>query len=246
MFSWEVYSTCQSLGMPAILATFDHDRTYPESGSDLRRLEVLDTQIQSGANPLQLETLMDIAAEARSMRKFLVIDLKAGFPSNPEMLAVLRTGGLLEASSIAALIPLQPGYPSSWGSAIAVDVFQSIGLHFDRGLFRYWDFTWDLTPPAIPKNPKFPVWTAPWLSQRAIALINHGLQRAGQPTIHLVPGLSISLLRKSLPNIDQGPLLQAIEHLDAAKKAIYDAILAPISKPVPQMPDPSFPTLSAP
>ena len=233
MFSWEVYATCRSLGIPAILATFDHNRTYPEIGLDLRRLAAPGANIPCGANSLKLENFMDVAAEARSMHKFLVIDLNAGFSSSPEVLAALRTGGIREASSIAALIAVQPGYANSWGSAIAVDAFQSIGIHFDRGLFRYWDFTWDLTPPAIPKNPNFPVWTTSWLSQRAIALINYGLKRAGQPTIHLVPGLTPTLLRQSLPAIDHGPLLQAIEHLDAARKTIYDAILSPISKPVP-------------
>lgn len=118
-------------------------------------------------------------------------------------------------------------------SAIAVEAFLEAGIYFDRGLFRYWDFTRYPIPPRVPKKSNFPVWNAVWLSDGAITLIHHGLRRPGQPTIHHLPELLTSQFRPSLSAFVRRTVEEAVGHMEAAKEVIYQAILAPITTQSP-------------
>ena len=231
MFAWETYSTCVSLGIPTILATFDHWHVYPEIGPDLRRLSVQDTSIQCRDTPENLEDLADICIEARSENKFLIIDFMAGFSMDPAVLEVLNNSCLRDASSKASLIPIQPGY--SGASAIATEAFTKAGIYFDRGLFRYWEFTGDPMPFRVPKHANFQVWNASWISDGAVTLIHHGLRRPGQPTIHLLPDLLTPQICPGIPAFIKRTMEEAVDHMCAARKAIYQSILAPITIQTP-------------
>ena len=93
MFAWETYSTCMSIGIPVILATFDIWHLYPEIGPALRRLSVPETSTQYQDKPPLLEDLEDVCDEARSKNQFLIIDFKAGFSSDSSVLEVLKKSG---------------------------------------------------------------------------------------------------------------------------------------------------------
>ena len=231
MFAWETYSTCISMGIPAILATFDQWHIYPEIGPALRRLSVPETSPQYHDTPPHLEDTADVCNEARAKNFFLIIDFKAGFSSDSSVLEVLKRSGIRDATSKAGLVPIQPGYPGA--SAIAVEAFWETGIYLDRGLFRYWDFTRYPIPPRVPKNPNFPVWNASWLSDGAVTLIHHGLRRPGQPTIHHLPDLLTSQFRPILSAFVRRTVEEAVDHMEAAKEAIYQAILAPITTQSP-------------
>ncbi len=228
MFAWETYFTCVSMGIPAILATFDHWHLYPERiGLALKQLSLPDSSNQSGDTPRNLETLADVCIEARTESKFLIIDLKAGFSTDPAVLDVLKNSCLRDASSKAGLIPILPAF--SGASAIAVEAFMKAGIYLDRGLFRHWEFTKDPIPPSVPKHPNFPVWNAPWLSDGAVTLLHHGLRRPGQQTIHLLPDLLTPHVSPGLPAFMRRTIEEAVSHMCAAKEAIYQSILEPIT-----------------
>ena len=227
MFAWETYFTCSSMGIPAILATFDYWHIYPECGLALKRLSLPDSSNQYGDTPMHLETLADVCIEARTESKFLIIDLKAGFSADPAVLEVLKNSCLRDASSKAGLIPILPSYSGS--SAIAVEAFIQAGIYFDRGLFRCWDFTRDPIPPRVPKHPNFPVWNASWLSDGAVTLLHHGLRRPGQQTIHLLPDLLTPHVCPGIPAFMRRTIEEAVSHMCAAKEAIYQSILSPIT-----------------
>ena len=231
MFAWETYATCMSIGIPVILATFDIWHLYPEIGPALRRLSVPETSTQYHDKPPLLEDLEDVCNEARAKNQFLIIDFNAGFTSDPAVLGVLKRSGIRDVSSKAGLIAIQPGCPGA--SAIAVETFLEAGIYFDRGLFRYWDFTRYPIAPRVPKHPNFPVWNASWLSDGAITLIHHGLRRPGQPTIHHLPELLTSQFRPILSAFVRRTVEEAVDHMEAAKEAIYQAILAPITTQSP-------------
>ena len=232
MFAWETYFTCVSMGIPAILATFDHWRLYPEEiGLALKRLSLPDSSNQFGDTPRNLENLADVCIEARSESKFLIIDLKAGFSTDPAVLDMLKNSCLRDAASKAGLIPIKPSY--SGASAIAVDAFLQAGIYFDRGLFRYWDFSRDPIPPRVPKHPAFPVWNASCLSDGAVTLLLHGLRRPGQQTIHLLPDLLTPHIIPGIPACIRRTIEEAVNHMSAAKEAIYQSILAPITTQTP-------------
>lgn len=231
MFAWETYSTCVSMGIPAILATFDHWHIYPEIGPALRRLSVSETSTLCHDTPPHLEDLEDVCTEARSRNQFLIIDFAAGFPSDPSVLEVLKRSGIRDASSKAGLIAIQPGYPGA--SAIAVEAFWETGIYLDRGLFRYWEFTRYPIAPRVPKHQNFPLWNAPWLSDGAITLIQHGLRRPGQPTTHHLPELLTPRFWPSLSAFVRRTVEEAVDHMEAAKQTIYQAILEPITTQSP-------------
>jgi len=215
------------MGIPAILATYDHWHIYPEIGPDLRRLSVPETSTQCRDTPPHLEDLADVCNEARYDSKFLIIDFKAGFTSDLSLLEELKKSGVCDATSKAGLIPIQPGCPGA--SAIAVEAFWDTKIYFDRGLFRYWDFTPYPIPPRVPKNPNFPVWNASWLSDGAVTLIHFGLRRPGQQTIHHLPDLLTPQFRPSISSFVRRAIEEAVDHMDDARKAIYQSILAPIT-----------------
>jgi len=228
MFAWETFFTCVSKGIPAILATFDHWHLYPEKiGLALKRLWLPDSSNQFGDTPRNLETLANVCIEARTKSKFLIIDLKAGFSTDPAVLDVLKNSCLRDASSKAGLIPILPAF--SGASAIAVEAFMKAGIYLDRGLFRHWEFTKDPIPPSVPKHPNFPVWNASWLSDGAVTLLHHGLRRPGQQTIHLLPDLLTPHVCPGLPAFMRRTIEEAVSHMCAAKEAIYQSILEPIT-----------------
>lgn len=227
MFAWECYFACLSIGIPAILATFDHWHIYPEIGPTLRRLSVPETSTQYLNTPPHLEDLADICNEARAKNQFLIIDFKAGFASDPSLLEVLKKSGIRDAASKAGLIPIQPGFSSA--SAIAVQAFWDTGIYLDRGLFRYWDLAQHPIPPHIPKNPNFTVWNASWLSDGALTLIHHGLRRPGEPTIYHLPDLLTPEFRPTISAFIRSTVEEAVDHMDAARIEIYQSILAPIT-----------------
>ena len=134
MFAWETFFTCVSKGIPAILATFDHWHLYPEKiGLALKRLWLPDSSNQFGDTPRNLETLANVCIEARTKSKFLIIDLKAGFSTDPAVLDVLKNSCLRDASSKAGLIPILPAF--SGASAIAVEAFMKAGIYLKSGEF---------------------------------------------------------------------------------------------------------------
>ena len=180
---------------------------------------------------MHLETLADVCIEARTESKFLIIDLKAGFSADPAVLEVLKNSCLRDASSKAGLIPILPSY--SGASAIAVEAFIQAGIYFDRGLFRYWDFSIDPIPPLVPTHPNFPVWNASWLSESAVKMIYHGLRSQGQQTIHLLPDLMTPHVCPGIPAFIRRSIEEADNHMCAAKEAIYQSILAPIITQAP-------------
>ena len=232
MFAWETYSSCISMGIPAILATFDEWHIYPEIRPALRRITAPETSTKyHDTPPPLLEDLENVCNEARSKSQFLIIDFKAGFSSDSSVLDVLKRSAIRDATSKGALIAIQPGFPGA--SAIAVEAFLEAGIYFDRGLFRYWDFTRYPIAPRVPKHPNFPVWNASWLSDGAITLIHHGLRRPGQPTIHHLPNLLTSQFRPILSAFVRRTVEEAVDHMEAAKEAIYQAILAPITTQSP-------------
>jgi hypothetical protein len=227
MFAWEAYFTCSSMGIPAILATFDYWHIYPECGPALKRISVPDISNQCRDIPSNLEDLEDVCFEARSESKFLIIDLKAGFSTDPAVLEVLKNSCLRDASSKAGLIPILPSY--SGASAIAVEAFIQAGIYFDRGLFRFWDFSRDPIPPSVPKHPNFPVWNASWLSDGAMTLLQHGLRHPGQQTIHLLADMSTPHSCVGIPDFISRTIEEAVNHMSAAKEAIYQSLLDPIT-----------------
>jgi len=231
MFAWETYSTCISMGIPAILATFDQWHIYPEIGPALRRLSVPETSPQHHDTLPHLEDLAGVCNEAHANNLFLIIDFKAGFSSDSSVLEVLKRSGIRDATSKAGLIGIQPGFPGA--SAIAVEAFWETGIYFDRGLFRYWEFTRHPIAPRIPKNSNFPLWNASWLSDGAVTLIHHGLRRPGQPTIHHLPVLLTPPVSPSISAFIRRTVEEAVDHMEAAKEAIYQAILAPITTQTP-------------
>ena len=232
MFAWETYFTCVSLGIPVILATFDHWHLYPEKiGPALKRLSLPDSSNQYRDTPKHLEDLADVCIEARSESKLLIIDLKAGFSTDPAVLAELKNSDLSDASSKAGLIPILPGY--SVASAIAVEAFLQAGIYLDRGLFRHWGFGRDPIQPSVPEHPSFPVWNASWLSDGALTILHHGLRRPGQQTIHLLPDLLTPHVSPGLPALMRQTIGEAVSHMCAAKEAIYQSILAPITTQAP-------------
>ena len=231
MFAWETYSTCISIGIPAILATFDHWHTYPEIGPNLRQLSAPETSTQYLDTPPYLEDLADICNEARAKNQFLIIDFKAGFSSDPSVLEELKKTNICDASSKAGLIAIRPGY--SGASAIAVEAFVEAGIYLDRGLFRSWKLDRDPIPLHVPKHPNFPVWNASWLSDGAITLIQHGLRRPGEPTVYQLSDLLTPEFSPSLSAFVRRTVEEAVDHMEAANEVIYQSILAPITTQSP-------------
>jgi hypothetical protein len=232
MFALESYSICKKAGIPAILATFDLRRAYPYIGGDLRRLKTPGVKPPPQDQPCTFEDLSQVFDEARANHKFVIIDVPAGFCANHPMFDVLRNSGLLDATSIAALVPIMADDYGTSGAEMAVRTFANSGIRFGRGLFRRWALHGASSPDDISRLPNFPVWRAGCLSRRALELLAQEAQRVGNPTLNHLPRLLEIQANKDLPDMDQGPLQEAITHLEGARKAILKTILVPISRPV--------------
>lgn len=231
MLAWEAYIVCGLSGIPAILATFDHQHQYPDIGSDLRRI------VQPVAPfPCQKESalpnkLIQIAEEAQTQNKFLIIDAPAGFDAEHSMFEAIQNAGIPRASSIAALMPVHPSEPGSWGAALSTTPFREIGIWFDQGLFRFWDAGRHTSLPNL-SLPKFPMWKAAFLSRHAIQLIH-------QRNWHFNQQLVIAGPIKAMPQdfehlLAESPALYELSsHIEAARKAVFNSILSPISVTIP-------------
>lgn len=231
MFSLESYSICKKAGIPAILATFDLRRAYPTIGGDLRRLKMPGVPLLKD-QPYHSEDLSQVFDEARANHKFVIIDVHAGFSANHPMLGVLMNSGILDATSIAALVPIMAEDYGTCGAEMAMRTFTNSGIRFARGLFRRWALHVASSSANISRLPNYPVWRANCLSGRAIDLVIQEAQRVGNPSLNHLTRLVELQANSNSQGMDQGPLEEAITHLEGARKAIFKTILAPISTPV--------------
>jgi len=232
MFSIESYTICKKAGIPAILATFDLRRSYPTIGGDLRRLTIPGVKPRPQDPLYHSEELSQVFAEARANHKFVIIDVPAGFCLNHPMFGVLRNSNILDATSIAALVPIMAEDYGTCGAEMAMRTFATSGIRFDRGLFRRWALHGLSSPANISRLPNYPVWRTNCLSRRAIDLVTQEAQRVGNPSLNHLPRMIELQADKDLMDIDQRPLEEAITHLEGARKAILKTIMAPISRPV--------------
>lgn len=232
MLSLESYAACKKNGIPAILATFDNRRLYPNIRGDLRRMKMPGIKPLAQEPTYNFEDLSQVFDEARANRKFVIIDVPTGFSPNHPMFDVLTHSGIHDATSIAALVPIMAEDYGTCGAEMAIRTFANSGIHFKRGLFRSWALHAYSSPADVTKLPNFPVWRANCLSRRAIDLVNQETRRVGNPTLNHLPRLIELQANHTMLGIDDGPLNEAITHLEGARKAIFKTILAPISSPV--------------
>ena len=232
MFSLESYAICKKAGIPAILATFDLRRSYPNIGGDLRRLKIPGVKRLPQDKPYHFEDLSQVFDEARANHKFVIIDVPAGFCANHPMFGVLMNSGIHDVTSISALVPIMAEDYGTCGAEMAMRTFTNSGIRFNRGLFRRWALHASSSPANISILPNYPVWRANCLSRRAIDLVTQETQRVGNPALNHLPRLIELQAIRILQSTDQGPLEEAITHLEGARKAIFKTILAPISRPV--------------
>ena len=228
LFAWETYIACKLSGIAAILATFDQQRAYPEIGTDLRRLPVPDAHTYGQSGPENIGCLLPLVHEAQSFGKFLIIDTMSGFTLTDPMFDVLEYCRIPEATSIAALLPIGQNIPISNVAETQCSDFREIGISFTRGLFRSWAVgagsTSDSNHPLA-----YPVWRPAELSKKTLAIINdeHSFLECDS-NLH-VPDLFGCLSNQNGTRREKGARLEARSHLPAAKTAIFNALLAPIS-----------------
>jgi len=232
MFALESYAICRKAGIPAIIASFDHRRAYPLIGGDLRRLKNPGVKCLHQDEHCHFEDLSQVFDEARANHKFVIIDVPAGFSANHPMFGVLMNSGIHDVTSIAALVPIMAGDYGTCGAEMAMRTFTNSGIHFSRGLFRHWALHGAPSSANISRLPNYPVWRAKCLSRRAIDLVTQETQRVGNPALNHLPRLIELQANSNSQRMDQGPLEEAITHLEGARKAIFKTILAPISRPV--------------
>ena len=230
LFAWETYVACRLSGIPAILATFDEKRRYPEIGTDIRRLPVPDGETAGKSGIENLGCLLPFAAEARSMGKFLIIDTRTAFSIQDPMFEVLDYCGICEADSSTALLPIRDGIPGYSAAIILCRDFLEIGFSFNQRLFRSWARGADLRPlPAMLDFPAIPLWRPDELSKKTLERIHGGHScldsDAGPPDPDLFGHIGGQTSRVSKNN----PRQEIERHLHAARASIFDAILAPIS-----------------
>lgn len=232
MFSLESYVICKKNGIPAILATFDHRRSYPNIGGDFRRIKLPGIKPSTPEQNSNIDNLSQVLDEARANHKFLIIDVPTGFSANHPMFSVLRNSSIFEANTISALVPILAEDYGTCGAEMALRTFTNFGIHFNRGLIRRWALDASSSPADVSRLPNFPVWRTNCLSPRAIDLVNQEAQRVGNPTLNHLLRLNELQANKIFPSTDHGPMKEAITHIEGARKAIFKTILAPISCPV--------------
>ncbi len=229
LFAWETYLACKLSGIPAILATFDQDRRYPEIGSDLRRLPVPDASTPGQSGIENLGCLIPIITEARSMNKFLIIDTKTGFNISDPMFDVLEYCGLASATSSAALLPIQNGLPNYFAAVSSCKDFRDIGMSITRSLFRSWTADPNASPLiGLQTIPPIPLWKPKFLSKEALAMIHKGPSFFDQKHSLSVPDLFGYVATRTSPRCEKDPWQEVKLHVEAASRAIFNTILAPI------------------
>ena len=217
IFAWEIYQACRVVGVPAILATFDQGRRYPDMGPDLHRVAV-----DGKASGIEfLGCLLPVIREAEAGGKLLIIDTKACLCD--QIIEALEYGGIHQAASVAALIPIGRGLPSIYAAAVACEMFQTAGITFSRGLFRTWGPYRKIEPFGIPGVPRIDSWVATNLSPGALASIRN-VGRVGEAPADLFPALVGSRKHGGAPK----PSDEVRLHVLSAADAIRAAILAPI------------------
>jgi len=231
IFAIETFTVCKQLGIPAILTTFDHQRSYPDIGPDLRQLNIPGVTSNRG-QVNAFEDLTQVFAEAQAIHKFVIIDFPTGYSTNHPMFEVLKNSVALAATT-AALVPILSGDNDISGATTAIQQFTNIGICFDRGLIRRWTFHGDPSPTDMSRLPNYPLWRAGGLSMRARNFINQEVQRVGNPAFNALPRLCEIQATGIKPCSDAAPLQESVDHLESAKKAIFKAILAPITVRIP-------------
>ena len=227
LFAWEAYQACRLSGLPAILATFDQTRRYPDIGPDLRRLPVPDGETAGQSGIENLACLLPIIREAEAGNKLLIIDTKSGFSVRDPIFEVLEYCGVHQAASIAALISSRQDLPGFYDGALACRSFQSVNISFARGLVRAWGRPVHCASMGLLEIPRIDSWTPRILSPRALSLI----QNAPQP-VPQHPDLFSEVLepRKNVRVLKPSSELKL--HVSSATSAIRDSILTPICRPL--------------
>ena len=224
MLALEVYATCLASGIGAIIATNDRSYNHPNIGLgyDLQYLPVICAGDTDQDQVRHLSYIKQLVTKARSQKKLLIIDIKAGYASAHQMLNALRDGGAFQCSSLAALIPAVTGEYGVRGSAVALQTMESMKISVDRGLIRMWTLPRDPKLPSIAALPQFPIWSVDTFNQHAKKLIHRGYWNRRHSLIYQ---------RFQIPAQDRTVLPNVLAHFDAARSAIHSAIIAPITKP---------------
>lgn len=229
MFALELYTVCKTHGIPAVFVTFDANRTYPDIGPDLRRLIASGSESSVRRRHMALDRLARVLGEARANHKFVVIDVPVGLTANQAVLMLLRDGGITEATSISALVPIMAGDFGTTGAESALRAFSCSCVNFNRGLIRSFVLPMDDSRTCTSRLPVYPMWRPSFLSPRAVELFHQEVERVGNPALHQLPRLrEIADDVKTLGS-DRGPIRDAIAHMESATKAICQTILAPIA-----------------
>lgn len=222
LFAWETWVACQRADIAATFATLDSPHRYPSMGINVRRIK-----IPGGERFFGGEGLHNIVAEAREAGSILILDVRKDFGDDPRLKQLLTESGINTDSTIAALVPLMPGQPGTWGAGLGVGAFEKTGIYFDHGLFRYWDPDPDLVPPEFPDLPGFPFWVATTLSSRALSLI-HSPAFSPIRKPERIPAKDISGVRHQPAATDAWVIREIDRHLAQATERIHQAVLEPL------------------
>ena len=223
MLALEVYATCLASGIDAFLATTDRSQSYT-IGSNQQYLPVICAGDTGQDQVRHLRYIKQLVAMARSKKKLLIVDVKAGYASAHQMLSALRDAGAFQSSSVAALIPAITGDYGVRGSAVALRTLENMKISVDRGIIRMWTIPRDPKLPSIAALPPFPIWSVDSYTPHAKAMIHRGFWNSRQALLYQ---------KFQIPAQDRSALPNVLAHFDAAKSAIYEAIIAPITKPIP-------------
>lgn len=178
---------------------------------------------------IALDKLARVFDEARANHKFVVIDVPVSLAANQAMLSLLRDGGITEATSTLALVPIMACDFGTTGAESALRAFSSVGVNFRHGLIRHFAFPRDASKTCTSRLPAYPIWRPTFLSPRAVELFYQDVARVGNPALHHLPRLRGLLSDVKTPGTDRGPIRDAIPHIESATKAICQTVLAPIA-----------------
>jgi len=146
------------------------------------------------------------------------------------MFEVLEYCGIPEATSTAALLPIQNNIPSYSAAVSLTSDFREIGLLFTRSLFRSWAKGADSHPlPALQNVREIPLWRPTELSKKALPMIQSGAPFVESEPSPPVPDLFGYMGDQTSPVSKHDPRQEIERHLHSAGRAIFNAILAPIS-----------------
>ena len=225
LFAWEAYMACKLSGLPAILATFDEFRHYPDIGPDLRRLPVPDGETAGKSGIENLACLLPIIREAVAGNKLLILDTKSNFTVRDPMFEVLEYCGVHQATSIAALISCRQDLPGFYDGAMACRDFKSANILFDRGMVRAWGRPVHCATLGLMEIPRIDLWTPRVLSPQALFLLQNAPQAVPQHA-DLFPDFVGSSKNARVLR----PSSEIKLHVSSATCAIRASILAPICR----------------